>query len=129
MVGPDELAANRRRIVRLCAWTAIIPALLLFALLTVTVGIIAGVIAFVVAAGVLMYSMWRLSPRLALRRIGAQPADEDDDPRLFNVTEGLCATFGLPMPDAAHPRRPRAQCVCPRPRTPGAPTWSSRPAC
>ena len=98
MVFPEELAANRRRIVRLCAWTAVVPALLLFALLTVAVDIIAGVVAFVVAAGVLMYAMWRLSPRLALRRIGAQPADEDDDPRLFNVTEGLCATFGLSMP-------------------------------
>jgi Zn-dependent protease with chaperone function len=98
MVFPEELAANRRRIVRLCAWTAVIPALLLFALLTVAVDIIAGVVAFVVAAGVLMYTMWRLSPRLALRRIGARLADEDDDPRLFNVTEGLCATFGLSMP-------------------------------
>jgi Zn-dependent protease with chaperone function len=98
MVFPEELAANRRRIVRLCAWTAVIPALLLFALLTVAVDIIVGVVAFVVAAGVLMYAMWRLSPRLALRRIGARPADEDDDPRLFNVTEGLCATFGLSMP-------------------------------
>ena len=98
MVFPEELAANRRRIVRLCAWTAVIPALLLFALLTVAVDIIAGVVAFVVAAGALMYAMWRLSPRLALRRIGARPADEDDDPRLFNVTEGLCATFGLSMP-------------------------------
>ncbi len=26
------------------------------------------------------------------------PIDEQDDPRLFNVTEGLCATFGLSMP-------------------------------
>ncbi|HEY1651104.1 MAG TPA: M48 family metalloprotease [Acidimicrobiales bacterium] len=98
MVYPEEVAANRRRVVRLCAWTAVIPALILFALLTVAVNIIAGVVALVVAAGVLMFAVWRLSPRLALRRIGAQVADEDDDPRLFNVTEGLCATFGLAMP-------------------------------
>ena len=26
------------------------------------------------------------------------PIDEHDDPRLYNVTEGLCATFGLGMP-------------------------------
>ena len=26
------------------------------------------------------------------------PIDEHDDPRLSNVTEGLCATFGLSMP-------------------------------
>jgi Zn-dependent protease with chaperone function len=92
------VAANRRRVIRLCAWTAAIPALLLFALLTVVVGIVAGAVALVVAAALLMYAMWRLSPRVALRRIDARLADEDDDPRLFNVTEGLCATFGLAMP-------------------------------
>jgi Zn-dependent protease with chaperone function len=92
------VAANRRRVIRLCAWTAAVPALLLFALLTVSVNIIAGVVALVVAGALLMYAVWRLSPRVALRRIGSRVADEDDDPRLFNVTEGLCATFGLAMP-------------------------------
>jgi Zn-dependent protease with chaperone function len=92
------VAANRRRVIRLCAWTAAIPSLLLFVILTIAVNIIAGVVALVVAAAALMYAMWRLSPRMALRRIGARLADEDDDPRLFNVTEGLCATFGLAMP-------------------------------
>jgi hypothetical protein len=97
-VFPREVAANRRRAIRLCAYTAAIPALLLFALLTVSVNIVAGVVALLVSAAAFMYGMWRLSPRVALRRIGARPADEDDDPRLFNVTEGLCATFGLAMP-------------------------------
>lgn len=95
---PEEVAANRRRAMRLCAYTAAIPALLLFALLAVSVNIVAGVVALIVSAAAFMYGMWRLSPRVALRRIGARPADEDDDPRLFNVTEGLCATFGLAMP-------------------------------
>ena len=94
----EEVAANRRRAIRLCAYTAAIPALLLFALLTVSVNIVAGIAALLVSAAALMYGMWRLSPRVALRRIGARPADEDDDPRLFNITEGLCATFGLAMP-------------------------------
>jgi hypothetical protein len=98
-VYPEEVAANRRRAIRLCAYTAAIPAILMFLLLTVSVNIIAGVVALAVAAAIFMYSMWRLSPRVALRRIGARPADEDDDPRLFNVTEGLCATFGLAMPN------------------------------
>ena len=97
-VFSGEVAANRRRVIVLCAWAAAIPALLMFALLTVSVSIIAGVVALVVAAAAFMYAFWRLAPWVALRRIGATVADEDDDPRLFNVTEGLCATFGLSMP-------------------------------
>jgi hypothetical protein len=98
VVFPEEVAANRRRAIRLCAYTAAIPSILLFALLTVSVNIVAGVVALVFSVVAFMYAMWRLSPRMALRRIGARTADEDDDPRLFNVTEGLCATFGLAMP-------------------------------
>ena len=45
-----------------------------------------------------MYALWRLAPSVALRRIGAVPIDEHDETRLSNVTEGLCATFGLSMP-------------------------------
>ena len=97
-VFSGEVAANRRRVIVLCAWAAAIPALLMFLLLTVSVSIIAGVIALVVAGAVFMYAFWRLAPWVALRRIGATEAVEEDDPRLFNVTEGLCATFGLSMP-------------------------------
>ena len=82
----------------LCAWTALIPALLFGALLWAAVSLIAGVVAFVVAGAAVMYAVWRLAPAVALRRIGAVPVDEHDDPRLYNVTEGLCATFGLSMP-------------------------------
>ncbi|HZY59234.1 MAG TPA: hypothetical protein VFE56_05695, partial [Candidatus Binataceae bacterium] len=82
----EEVAANRRRALRLCAYPAAIPALLLFALLTVSLNMVAGVVALVVAAAAFTYGMWRLSSRVALRRIGARPADEDDDPRLFNIT-------------------------------------------
>ena len=46
-----------------------------------------------------MYGLWRAAPSMAMKRIGAVPVDEDDDPRLFNVTDGLCATFGLAMPE------------------------------
>jgi len=97
-VYPGEVAANRRRAIVLCAWTALIPALLFGALLWVAVSLIAGVVAFVVAGAAAMYGTWRLAPAVALRRIGAVPIEEHDDPRLYNVTEGLCATFGLSMP-------------------------------
>ncbi len=97
-VYPAEVAANRRRVIRLCAWTAAVPAILFGALFLAAVNWIAGVIAFVLAGIVFMYAVWRLAPSIALRRIGAIPADEQQYPRLYNITEGLCATFGLRMP-------------------------------
>jgi len=92
------VAANRRRAIVLCAWTAVVPALLFGALFWAAVSLIFGIVAFVAAGGAVMYGVWRLAPSFALRRIGAAPVDEHGDPRLYNVTEGLCATFGLTMP-------------------------------
>ncbi|HVT41948.1 MAG TPA: M48 family metalloprotease [Acidimicrobiales bacterium] len=67
-------------------------------LLGVAVNLILGIVALVVVAAAVMYGLWRLAPSIALKRIGAVPLDEDEDPRLSNLTEGLCATFGLAMP-------------------------------
>ncbi len=92
------MAANRRRAITLCAVAAVLPALLLGALVGVTVSIIVGIVVFVVAGAAVMYGLWRLAPSVALNRIGAVPIDEEDERRLWNVTEGLCATFGLSMP-------------------------------
>ena len=92
------MAANRRRVLALCAVAALLPALLLGALVWVVLSVIAGVVVFVVAGAAVMYAVWRLAPSVALKRIGAVPIDEQDETRLWNVTEGLCATFGLSMP-------------------------------
>ena len=54
--------------------------------------------ALVVAEVVLGYGLWRAAPGVALRQVGAVQLHEHDNPLLFNVTEGLCATFGLRMP-------------------------------
>ncbi len=97
-VFPGEVAANRRRATTLCAMSAVLPALLLGALVWVTFSMIAGAVVFVVAGAAVMDAVRRLAPSVALRRIGAVPIDEHDDPRLYNLTEGLCATFGLSMP-------------------------------
>ncbi len=97
-IYPGEVAANRRRAIVLCAWTAALPALLFGALLWVAVSPVVGIAALVVAGAAVMYGVWRLAPAVALRKIGAVSIDEHDDPRLYNVTEGLCATFGLSMP-------------------------------
>jgi Zn-dependent protease with chaperone function len=52
-----------------------------------------------VAAGVLagLTLRWR-APALALECLSAEPIDPADEPRLVNVVEGLCATFGSPEP-------------------------------
>ncbi len=97
-VFPAEVAANRRRALTLCAVAAVLPALLLGALVWVALSVIVGVVVFVVAGAAVMYAVWRLAPSVALNRIGAVPIDEQDETRLWNVTEGLCATFGLSMP-------------------------------
>jgi heat shock protein HtpX len=39
-----------------------------------------------------------LGERAALQRTGARPADPERHPRLHNLTQGLCAQVGLPVP-------------------------------
>lgn len=70
-------------------------------MLGLVLGIVAGVIAAVVVAVVVAVLVWRSATGLVLRRMGAQPAPPGTFPRLDNVVEGLCATFGLRVPALA----------------------------
>ena len=97
-VLPQEVAANRRRAVMLCLWTALIPAVLIGVILGLAVSLLVGAVALVVVAAAAGYGLWRAAPGAALKRLGAVPLDERHNQRLVNVTEGLCATFGLRMP-------------------------------
>jgi Zn-dependent protease with chaperone function len=97
-VLPAEVAANRRRAVLLCAYAAVLPAIVIGAVLSVAVGIVIGAVALVVVGLVVGVGLRRMAPAAALSRIGAVRLSDHDNPRLFNVTEGLCATFGLRMP-------------------------------
>ena len=97
-IFPAEVASNRHRVVALCAVAAVLPALLLGALVWVALSMVVGAIVFVVAGAAVMYLVWRVAPTVALRKIGAVPIDELDETRVVNITEGLCATFGLSMP-------------------------------
>jgi Zn-dependent protease with chaperone function len=56
-------------------------------------------VAFAVIALALGFGLWRAAPGVALRQVGAVHLADGQYPRLFNMTEGLCATFGLRMPD------------------------------
>ena len=55
------------------------------------------VIAVVVAGGLAIGSYWK-SDQIALRMSRAQPASEEEYPRLHNIVEGLCIAAGLPKP-------------------------------
>lgn len=98
-VLPAEVAANRRHAVTLCFLAALVPALVLGVVIGVVVSLLIGVVVLVVVGVIVGYGLWRAAPGVALRQVGAVPLRERDNPRLFNVTDGLCATFGLRMPD------------------------------
>jgi heat shock protein HtpX len=98
-VLPAEVAANRRRAVALCALAAALPAIVIGVILGIVVSLVAGVVALVVVEVAIAYGLWRSAPGVALHQVGAVRLSERDNPRLFNVTDGLCATFGLRMPD------------------------------
>jgi Zn-dependent protease with chaperone function len=98
-VLPEEIAANRRRAVWLCTLTGFVPALIIGVVLALAVSLVVGAVVFVVLWVVKSVALWRLAPGIALKRVGAVPVSERENPRLTNVTDGLCATFGLRMPD------------------------------
>jgi Zn-dependent protease with chaperone function len=97
-VGPTEVKANHRRALGLCVAASVVPALLIGLILAVAVSPVIGAVALVVLLVVLTTALRRSAPGAALRRIGAVPLAEHDNQRIYNVTEGLCATFGLRMP-------------------------------
>ena len=96
---PAEVAANRRHAVTLCVLAALVPAVVFGVVIGLVVSPLIGLFVFVLAGLIVAYALWRAAPGVALRQVGAIQLAESDNPRLFNVTEGLCATFGLRMPD------------------------------
>jgi Zn-dependent protease with chaperone function len=98
-VLPAEVKANRRRAIMLCAWTGLLPAVVIGFVLGLLVSWIAGAVALIVVEVAVAFGIWRAAPGVAIKRVGAVPLDERHNQRLVNVTEGLCATFGLRMPE------------------------------
>jgi Zn-dependent protease with chaperone function len=97
-ISPSEVTANRRRALMLCSVPAVLPALVLGVVLTAAVSWIVGVIALVVVGVAVAYGLWRMAPNRALRSVRAVALGEHDEPRLVNIVEGLCATFGVRVP-------------------------------
>jgi Zn-dependent protease with chaperone function len=95
------VASNHRRAIALCGYTALAPALVVGVIGAATLSPLVGAVAFVACGAIVLVGVWRVAPGVAVRRVGAVRMTEDApdaDPRLINVTEGLCATFGVGMP-------------------------------
>jgi Zn-dependent protease with chaperone function len=99
VVLPEEISANRRRALWLCALVGFVPGLIIGVVVGLLVSLVIGAVVFVILWAATSVALWRMAPGIALKRVGAAPLAERDNPRLANVTEGLCATFGLRTPD------------------------------
>lgn len=92
------MRANRRRAFGVAVVGAMGPALVVGVALGLAAGLLAGVISSVAVFVLLMLAIPRLATRIALAVIGARPARGGEFPRLRNLIEGLCPTFGLRAP-------------------------------
>jgi heat shock protein HtpX len=95
---PDTGAASVRRAAILVAGAGVVPALVVGLVLAFVVAPLVGVVVFVVAAVVVAAFVWHRATASVLKRIGGRVVNPEEVPRLANVVEGLCATFGLRMP-------------------------------
>ena len=94
----DRSARNVRRAVLVAG----IPALIVFVLLVVVLTLMASA-AFAlspsVVVGIVVWVIcWRGAAGRVLRSINAHPLYEDDQPRIANMVDHLCASMGLPVP-------------------------------
>jgi Zn-dependent protease with chaperone function len=99
VVDAASLPPTHRRALVAATVGAAVPALVIGAVLAAVVDRWVGLAVLVVLTVVGATLVWRGSTGFCLRLIGAVPCREDRQARLFNVTEGLCATFGLRVPD------------------------------
>ena len=93
------MAENRRRARWLAILAGLMPGLVAGAVLAAIGLLIAAAAAFVVITAVVAAVVWRSATSFVLARIGARPPRASELPRLANVVDGLCATFGVPAPE------------------------------
>lgn len=94
----DQIARNRRRrVLLLTGFGAVIAVVLGAILFALGLGVLAPILAVVVAGGTTAHAYSR-SDSVVLSRSGAQPAHPVTHARLHNVVEGLCVAGGLSKP-------------------------------
>jgi len=92
------VARNKRRAATLAALPAVVLLLVGVIVGGAASALVVGVVVGAVAAAVCGAVLWRASPRIVLRALGARPVDEAEVPGPWTQVEGLCATMGLPVP-------------------------------
>jgi len=100
-VTPAEVARNRQRAVWLAASSGVAPGLIVGIVVGLLTSLLAGLVAAVVVLVAVALAVWRGAPKVALGMVGARVVDEDEEPQLVTLVEGLCATFGLRVPAVA----------------------------
>ena len=117
-VEDAEIRANRRRAVVLAVGASLVPAVLAAVVVGAVLGLIEAVVALAAMAAVVAVAIWRRSTAVAIGRLGARPLRGDESPRLVNLVESLCGTFGLRPPRLMVVEDPLPN-ACSLGRTPG----------
>jgi len=98
LVDDREVRANRRRARRIAVLGALVPALVVGAVLGVAVSRAVGAIGFAALLVLAALVLPRIATPFALRLVHARALHEDELPRLQNLVDGLCPTFGVRRP-------------------------------
>ena len=95
----DQVAENRRRVALLLGGLAAVVFLVVeLVLALVGLGFLLALVPAVAAGAAAAWVVQSRAEGVVLRRIGAVPVDETEQPRLHNLVEGLCVAAGLPKP-------------------------------
>ncbi len=98
-VTSGEITANHRRAISLAILAGLLPGLVLGVIVWLAVNPISGAISFLACVAALALAIWAFAPSVVLRSLGASKLAERTCPRIFNTSDGLCATFGLSSPE------------------------------
>jgi heat shock protein HtpX len=96
--GRAEIAGNRRRAIALAALPALVAFVAGVAIAGALVSVVVGIVVGVVAAAAAGLSAWWGGPVAVFRLTGARVAGIDEEPRVHNLIDGLCAASGIPKP-------------------------------
>ncbi|MHB1585416.1 MAG: M48 family metalloprotease, partial [Acidimicrobiales bacterium] len=97
-VTDAEVRSNRRRALALAAAGGLAFGVVLGVVLGAVAGPVVGGAVGAAVLVVLTVVVRRSAVRLSLSLLGARPLEPGDQPRLENLVEGLCASFGLRVP-------------------------------
>ncbi|MGH8995537.1 MAG: M48 family metallopeptidase [Acidimicrobiales bacterium] len=98
MVEVGEVRSNRRRARAISLTGAVVPALVLGAVVGAVVSALAGAIAGAALLIAITLAVPRMATPFAIRLLHARPAGDGELPRLDNLVDGLCPTFGVRRP-------------------------------